>query len=125
MRVERRYNDFVWLHKSLVVNCPGALIPPLPEKQRFGRFDEKFISSRQRGLEDFLSKVLNHPVLGKEVFVQSFVEDNDLQRTQSEEVTARRGKGSISWSVWFTSKASTITSQYDVINNYSSMVFVN
>jgi hypothetical protein len=99
-----------------VKNCPGALIPPLPEKQILGRFDEKFISSRQRGLEDFLSRVLNHPILGKEIFVQSFVEDNDLNRTKSEEETARKEKGSVSWSVWFTSKASAITSTNDVIS---------
>jgi sorting nexin-1/2 len=35
--VERRYNDFVWLYNRLVESNPGIVVPPIPEKNAFGK----------------------------------------------------------------------------------------
>lgn len=37
MTVERRYNDFVWLYNRLVATNPGIIVPPIPEKNAFGK----------------------------------------------------------------------------------------
>ncbi|CAK0849114.1 unnamed protein product [Prorocentrum cordatum] len=48
----RRYSDFEWLRKALVANFPGVRVPPLPRKQRAGRFEDAFVEARRSGLED-------------------------------------------------------------------------
>lgn len=50
----KRYSDFEWLRKTLIAHFPGVLVPPLPRKQRTGRFEEAFIEARRVGLEEFL-----------------------------------------------------------------------
>ncbi|CDK28188.1 unnamed protein product [Kuraishia capsulata CBS 1993] len=55
--VNRRYRDFRWLYHQLVNNHPGYIIPPPPEKQVYGRFEEKFIESRRIALEKMLTKI--------------------------------------------------------------------
>lgn len=53
-----RYSDFEWLRTVLITHFPGVRVPPLPRKQKIGRFEETFIENRRAGLEDFLSHVL-------------------------------------------------------------------
>jgi hypothetical protein len=48
--MDRRYSDFDWLYNELTKEFPGAIIPPLPEKQTVGRFSSEFIESRRRSL---------------------------------------------------------------------------
>jgi hypothetical protein len=48
--MDRRYSDFDWLYNELTREFPGAIIPPLPEKQTVGRFSSEFIESRRRSL---------------------------------------------------------------------------
>mmetsp|Transcript_55478 Transcript_55478/g.154642 ORF Transcript_55478/g.154642 Transcript_55478/m.154642 type:complete len:441 (-) Transcript_55478:98-1420(-) len=54
----KRYSDFEWLRKTLVAHFPGVRVPPLPKKQRTGRFEEAFIEARRGGLEEFLQRCL-------------------------------------------------------------------
>eukprot|EP00123_Amoebidium_parasiticum_P021192 comp6313_c0_seq1/m.2119 comp6313_c0_seq1/g.2119 ORF comp6313_c0_seq1/g.2119 comp6313_c0_seq1/m.2119 type:complete len:464 (-) comp6313_c0_seq1:74-1465(-) len=63
-RVLRRFRDFLWLQQQLVAQCPGTLVPPPPEKQALGRFEERFVEQRRRALAGFLRAVARHPVLG-------------------------------------------------------------
>ncbi|KAG7844487.1 hypothetical protein KL941_003863 [Ogataea angusta] len=73
--VTRRYRDFLWLYNQLMNNHPGYIIPPPPEKQAYGRFDEKFIENRRLALEKMLNKIARVPVFQKDydfiVFLQS------------------------------------------------------
>ncbi|KAH3670983.1 hypothetical protein OGAPHI_000694 [Ogataea philodendri] len=73
--VTRRYKDFLWLYNQLMNNHPGYIIPPPPEKQAYGRFDEKFIENRRLALEKMLIKISKVPVLQKDydfiIFLQS------------------------------------------------------
>jgi sorting nexin-1/2 len=80
--VTRRYSDFLWLYHQLLNNHPGFIIPPPPEKQLYGRFDDKFIENRRLGLENMLNRIAKRKVLQRDVdfimFLQSenFAEDS-------------------------------------------------
>lgn len=99
----RRYKDFEWLHESLSKHCQGVLIPPLPKKDFFSRFDEEFIQSRIRGLEAFLHRILRHPLLHQQTFVRSFLQDHNMEtsysnfKTSQETQAPRRSESVASW----------------------------
>ncbi|XP_032222111.1 sorting nexin-11 isoform X2 [Nematostella vectensis] len=62
--IRRRYSDFIWLRKQLTTNEVNGfgserVVPCLPPKRLFGRFEPKFVFSRKHGLQDFLDKVLS------------------------------------------------------------------
>lgn len=61
--VNRRYSDFSWLFDHLHKERPGAIVPPLPEKQQVSRFSESFIEERRFHLEIFLRRVVCNPEL--------------------------------------------------------------
>ncbi|CAF2514305.1 unnamed protein product [Rotaria sp. Silwood2] len=71
--VGRRYKQFDWLHEQLVNKFRFICIPPLPEKQIAGRFDQEFVEERRRQLELWLNRVCRHPVLCASFPVQHFV----------------------------------------------------
>ncbi|GAB1598131.1 sorting nexin-16-like isoform X2 [Argonauta hians] len=61
--VFRRYTDFVQLSDKLKNISPTFLIP-LPPKRWFGdNFDRHFLEDRQRGLQDFIDRILNNKIL--------------------------------------------------------------
>eukprot|EP00106_Octopus_bimaculoides_P022726 XP_014790168.1 PREDICTED: sorting nexin-16-like isoform X2 [Octopus bimaculoides] len=61
--VFRRYTDFVQLSDKLKNISPTFLIP-LPPKRWFGdNFDRHFLEDRQRGLQDFINKILKNKIL--------------------------------------------------------------
>ncbi|CAG8436082.1 754_t:CDS:10 [Ambispora gerdemannii] len=61
--VERRFSQFEWLHDRLSIKFGPLVIPPLPEKQYSGRFNEEFIEKRRRALESFINRLARHPVI--------------------------------------------------------------
>jgi len=61
--VFRRYNHFLWLRKLIWQEYRGIIVPPLPEKKNFGRFDASFVERRRRRLEQFLNRLATHPYL--------------------------------------------------------------
>ena len=61
--VNRRYSDFSWLYERLHKERPGAIVPPLPDKQSVSRFSEAFIEGRRFHLEIFLRRVVCSPEL--------------------------------------------------------------
>lgn len=60
--VHRRFSHFVVLHTALTRRLPGIALPPLPEKQYAGRFNDDFVEARRADLERYLSRVVRHPV---------------------------------------------------------------
>ncbi|THH21169.1 hypothetical protein EW146_g355 [Bondarzewia mesenterica] len=60
--VHRRFSHFVVLHTALTRRLPGIALPPLPEKQYAGRFNDDFVEARRGDLERYLEKVVRHPV---------------------------------------------------------------
>jgi hypothetical protein len=71
--VERRYSDFVSFHKELAKLYPGAILPPLPKDQVFGRFKSDFIDSRMRALDDFLARIHDHPDIANSSILKTFL----------------------------------------------------
>ncbi|WWC66257.1 uncharacterized protein I206_100158 [Kwoniella pini CBS 10737] len=81
----RRYSAFLSLHQALTGLYPVLIIPPIPSKQSLTDYavkgqtkakeDATIIARRKRLLEDFLRRVLRHPILGGEHVVHRFLED--------------------------------------------------
>lgn len=73
--VSRRYRDFRWLYRQLQSTHPGRIVPPPPDKQAVGRFNEDFIEGRRFALERMLKKISENPVLHNDpdfiMFLQS------------------------------------------------------
>lgn len=63
--VSRRYKNFDWLHERLVEKFCLIPIPPLPDKQISGRYEEQFIEHRRAQLQQFVDWVCRHPILSK------------------------------------------------------------
>jgi sorting nexin-1/2 len=76
--VLRRYSDFLWLYETLSLNNPGVVVPPVPEKNPFGRFEGSFVEQRRHGLEKCINKMANHPVLMKDVDLKMFLESDSF-----------------------------------------------
>ena len=74
--VTRRYRDFLWLYERLHENNPGVVVPPPPEKQAVGRFEQSFIESRRMGLERMLKKTAAHPILQHDGDLKTFLESD-------------------------------------------------
>ncbi|XP_065359083.1 sorting nexin-18 [Calliphora vicina] len=63
--VSRRYKHFDWLHERLVDKFCLIPIPPLPDKQISGRYEEQFVEHRRVQLQEFVDWVCRHPVLSR------------------------------------------------------------
>lgn len=62
LTVYRRFSHFVILHTALTRRLPGIALPPLPEKQYSGRFNDDFIEARRGDLERYITKIVRHPI---------------------------------------------------------------
>ncbi|CAG8681807.1 11391_t:CDS:10, partial [Acaulospora morrowiae] len=83
--VERRYSQFEWLYKRLVSKFGCFVLPPLPEKQYSGRFNEEFIEKRRRALEVFINRLARHPVIRYSDLLTHFLNcDNDSEWNKRE-----------------------------------------
>ncbi|KAI0047793.1 Vps5-domain-containing protein [Auriscalpium vulgare] len=92
--VLRRYSDFLWLYEALSINNPGVVVPPTPEKNPFGRFDEQFLKQRRSALELCITKIANHPVLSKDNDLKLFLESDTFSldiKHRKAEMTQERG----------------------------------
>ncbi|KAJ3658153.1 hypothetical protein Zmor_009911 [Zophobas morio] len=63
IEVSRRYKHFDWLHNRLSEKFNIVALPPLPDKQISGRYEEHFIEHRRVQLQEFVNYVCRHPVL--------------------------------------------------------------
>eukprot|EP01064_Diplonema_japonicum_P016013 TRINITY_DN24053_c0_g1_i1.p1 TRINITY_DN24053_c0_g1~~TRINITY_DN24053_c0_g1_i1.p1 ORF type:complete len:391 (+),score=109.14 TRINITY_DN24053_c0_g1_i1:34-1206(+) len=82
MKVDRRFNDFVWLRDQLIAKFPGCIIPPIPEKAITGAI-EKYVAGseptalveyRSRAMRKFLVRVGAHVQLQKADALREFLE---------------------------------------------------
>ncbi|OLL21982.1 Vacuolar protein sorting-associated protein vps5 [Neolecta irregularis DAH-3] len=96
--VSRRYKDFLWLYNSLTSNHPGAIVPPIPEKQAVGRFGDNFVESRRMALERMLTKTVSHPILQRDMDLKLFLESEtfNVDVKQKEKGFVPESKGIIS-----------------------------
>lgn len=93
--VLRRYSDFLWLYETLSANNPGVVVPPVSEKNTFGRFDDQFVRQRRVALEKCIRKIANHPVLSKDADLKMFLESDsfalDIKHRKAEIASEKGG----------------------------------
>ncbi|KAG8234814.1 hypothetical protein J437_LFUL015171, partial [Ladona fulva] len=80
IQVSRRYKHFDWLHERLVEKFCLLAIPPLPDKQISGRYEEIFIEHRRMQLQAFVDYVCKHPILSQCWVWQHFITCTDEKR---------------------------------------------
>ncbi|PNF21155.1 Sorting nexin lst-4 [Cryptotermes secundus] len=80
IQVSRRYKHFDWLHERLEEKFSLVPIPPLPDKQISGRYEEQFIEHRRAQLQAFVNSVCRHPVLSRCEVWQHFLTCTDEKR---------------------------------------------
>ncbi|KAJ6260941.1 Vacuolar protein-sorting-associated protein [Drechslerella dactyloides] len=101
--VSRRYRDFLWLYNSLIVSNPGVIVPPPPEKQQLGRFDQDFVESRRAALERMLNKIALHPILQQDGDLKIFLESEsfnvDVKQKERQATTVESGGGGLFGSI--------------------------
>lgn len=69
----------MWIYNTLNTNNPGVVVPPPPEKQTLGRFDENFVESRRAALERMLNRICQHPLLQQDADLKLFLESESLK----------------------------------------------
>jgi hypothetical protein len=81
--VRRRYNDFVWLKTLLDTKYPFNIISPLPMKHTLSKKlhvvadDGEFIRRRMIGLQNFLQRIIDNPIISIDSSVQLFLTADD------------------------------------------------
>ncbi|KAJ1914621.1 Vacuolar protein sorting-associated protein vps5 [Mycoemilia scoparia] len=90
--VRRRYKDFEWLYHNLTFNHSGVIVPPIPEKQSLGRFDENFIEQRRIGLQSCLRRMVSHPRLYKDPDLILFLQSQGFGTDSRNSSEAKRQK---------------------------------
>lgn len=80
IQVSRRYKHFDWLHERLEEKFSLIPIPPLPDKQISGRYEEQFIEHRKNQLQAFVDCVCRHPVLSCCSVWEHFITCTDEKR---------------------------------------------
>lgn len=80
IQVSRRYKHFDWLHERLEEKFSLIPIPPLPDKQISGRYEEQFIEHRKNQLQAFVDSVCRHPVLSRCSVWEHFITCTDEKR---------------------------------------------
>lgn len=76
--VLRRFSDFLWLFEAVSANNPGVIVPAVPDKHPFGRFEEQFVETRRSALESCVTKMANHPVLALDQDLRLFLESDSF-----------------------------------------------
>lgn len=98
--VTRRYRDFRWVYHALANNNPGVIVPPPPEKQAVGRFDEDFVEARRSALSNMLTKISKHPILQNDpdfrIFIESDTFTTDIKSRQYAQQGDAESKGFMS-----------------------------
>lgn len=88
--VSRRYKNFDWLHERLVDKFCLIPIPPLPDKQISGRYEDQFIEHRRAQLQQFVDWVCRHPILSKCDVWMHFLTCKDQKKWKAGKRTAEK-----------------------------------
>jgi len=83
IQVSRRYKHFDWLYEQLQKKFNFVPIPPLPDKQIQGRYEEEFIEHRMNQLQSFVDRMCRHPVLSQSEVWNHFLACTDEKRWKS------------------------------------------
>ncbi|XP_045480056.1 sorting nexin lst-4 isoform X2 [Harmonia axyridis] len=90
IEVARRYKHFDWLHDRLRAKYNIISIPPLPDKQVSGRYEEHFIEHRRMQLQEFINYMCRHPVLSQSEVWHHFLTCTDEKQWKQGKRNAER-----------------------------------
>eukprot|EP01059_Diplonema_ambulator_P009909 TRINITY_DN19895_c0_g1_i2.p1 TRINITY_DN19895_c0_g1~~TRINITY_DN19895_c0_g1_i2.p1 ORF type:complete len:365 (+),score=82.88 TRINITY_DN19895_c0_g1_i2:49-1143(+) len=86
----KRYSSFAWLREQLVLEYPGCIIPPIPEKDIAGTLEKvtgssgpsNLVAYRMRALRKFLVRVGAHTKLQNSDVLHDFLQlgDDEFQK---------------------------------------------
>lgn len=85
--VRRRYQDFLWLSNILVQLYPSNIIPPLPQKKMFNKYDPNFLRLRQLALNKFLCRIAEHPILSTSEHFFTFLSAKQVELIEQKKIT--------------------------------------
>lgn len=88
--VSRRYKHFDWLHERLLAKFCLIPVPPLPDKQISGRYEDQFVEHRRVQLQEFVDWVCRHPVLSVSEVWTHFLTCTDEKRWKTGKRVAER-----------------------------------
>ncbi|XP_033646458.1 sorting nexin-33-like isoform X2 [Asterias rubens] len=80
IQVSRRYKHFDWLYERLADKFTFVCIPPLPDKQVTGRYEESFIEKRMEQLQRWMNRMCAHPVIRQADVFRHFLSCTDDKR---------------------------------------------
>ena len=86
--VRRRYQDFLWLSNILIQQYPSNIIPPLPQKKIFNKYDPNFLRLRQLALNKFLCRIAEHPILSASEHFFTFLSAKQVELIEQKKTTA-------------------------------------
>ena len=89
--VRRRYQDFLWLAQTLTIQYPTHIIPPLPQKKMFNRYDPDFLRLRQLALNKFLCRIAEHPILSTSEHFFTFLSAKQVELLSQKKLSAPKG----------------------------------
>lgn len=78
--VSRRYKHFDWLHERLQEKFSLIPVPPLPDKQISGRYQDDFIEHRMAQLQLWVSRICQHPVMSRSSVWMHFLTCRDEKK---------------------------------------------
>ena len=61
--VVRKYSDFKWLKDIISTVYIGSVIPPLPKKLKYEKWDDKNIHNTKRKLQKFIQALVDDPLI--------------------------------------------------------------
>ena len=86
--VRRRYQDFLWLSNILIQQFPSNIIPPLPQKKMFNKYDPNFLRLRQLALNKFLCRIAEHPILSTSEHFFAFLSAKQVELIEQKKTVA-------------------------------------
>ena len=115
--VQRRYQDFVRLREKIEEEFPTFVIAPLPAKfvvkGMLDRFSHEFTETRCIALNNFLQRLVNHPLVSFSDHLKSFLTSEHYTVAGKPGLLARMS-GSLKWS-------SIANPEYDEIGEAATM----
>jgi sorting nexin-7/30 len=85
--VRRRYQDFLWLSNILIQQYPSNIVPPLPQKKMFNKYDPNFLRLRQLALNKFLCRIAEHPILSASEHFFTFLSAKQVELIEQKKTT--------------------------------------
>ena len=91
----RRYSEIRTLYKTLILKCPGCLIPNIPSKSIWMQINyenQEQINERMDGIREFLSHLVKHKILRKNKEVIYFFSSSYKRKDASKKDDSNKNK---------------------------------